>query len=43
MQDTPTIIWDFLYSRICNPYGVAALMGNLEAESSLNPFNATGT
>ena len=33
------IIWDFLYKKIKNPYGVAGLMGNLYAESALNPKN----
>ena len=28
-------IWDYLYSKINNPYGVAGLMGNLYAESAL--------
>jgi len=32
-------IWDYLYSKIGNKYGVAALMGNLYAESKLNPIN----
>ena len=36
------IIWNFLISKLKNPYGTAALMGNLFAESSLNPINATG-
>ena len=36
------IIWDYLYEKIRNPYGVAALMGNLFAESSLNPLCANG-
>ncbi len=36
------IIWDYLIKKINNPYGVAAIMGNLMAESSLNPANATG-
>ena len=31
------IIWDFLMEKIQNPYGVAALMGNLYVESKLNP------
>jgi len=35
-------IWDSLMSKVHNPYGVAAIMGNLMAESSLNPANATG-
>jgi hypothetical protein len=37
------VIWDFIYSRCANPYGAAALMGNLMAESSLNPRNVTGS
>lgn len=32
-------IWDYLYSKIGNKYGVSALMGNLYAESGLNPIN----
>ena len=28
-------IWEVLYARIGNPYGVAGLMGNLYAELSL--------
>lgn len=32
-------IWDALYREIGNPYGVAALMGNLYAESGLLPNN----
>lgn len=32
-------IWDVLYEKIGNPYGVAALMGNLYAESGLQPNN----
>lgn len=35
-------IWDTLYSEIGNSYGVAGLMGNLFAESSMNPFCITG-
>ena len=34
------IIWDYLIAKIKNEYGVAALMGNLYAESSLNPVCA---
>lgn len=33
------IIWDRLIKAIPNPYGVAGLMGNLQAESGLNPQN----
>lgn len=32
-------IWRWLWERIGNAYGVAALMGNLQAESGLNPQN----
>ena len=35
-------IWDFLLSKFKNPKGVAAIMGNLMAESSLNPKCANG-
>lgn len=37
------IIWDHLYSKIQNPYGVAALMGNLYVESGLIPNNLQNT
>ena len=36
------IIWDFVYSKLHNAYGAAGLMGNLFAESSLNPIKANG-
>lgn len=36
------IIWQFLYNKFKNVYGVAAMMGNLFAESSLNPVSANG-
>lgn len=32
-------IWNFLYEKIGNEYGVASMMGNLKAESNLNPKN----
>lgn len=35
-------IWDFLLAKTGNAYGTAAIMGNLMAESSLNPACATG-
>lgn len=41
MEDAK-IIWDELMKEIKNPYGVAGLMGNLFAESSLNPLCKTG-
>ena len=37
-----THIWSYLMNHIKNPYGVAGLMGNLFAESSLNPICSTG-
>lgn len=33
------IIWDFLIRVFGNPYGAAGIMGNLKAESNLNPIN----
>lgn len=36
-------IWNYLYSKIKNAYGVAGLMGNLKAESGLNPINLQNT
>lgn len=32
-------IWSFLYSKIGNSFGTAGVMGNLYAESALNPEN----
>ena len=37
------VIWDYLYKKVQNPYGVAALMGNLYVESKLNPKNLQGS
>lgn len=36
------IIWDSLLEAIGNPYGVAGLMGNLQAESGLVPYRLQG-
>lgn len=36
-------IWNFLLEKMKNPYGVAGLMGNLFAESSLRPNNLIST
>ena len=36
-------IWNFLYSKLKNSYGVAGLIGNLKAESGLNPKNLQNT
>lgn len=35
-------IWDFVLNETHNEYGAAAIMGNLMAESSLNPKCVTG-
>ena len=35
-------IWDFLRGKGMNDYAVAGIMGNLKAESSLNPMNLQG-
>ena len=35
--------WDTLYNAIKNTYGVAGLMGNLQAESGINPENLQNT
>lgn len=42
-DDNEKIIWDFLYSKIGNAYGVAGLMGNLYAESALRANNLQNT
>lgn len=36
-------IWSFLFGKIGNAYGVAGLMGNLNAESGLRPNNLQNT
>lgn len=36
-------IWSFLFGKIGNAYGVAELMGNLNAESGLRPNNLQNT
>ena len=36
-------IWNYLYEKIGNSYGVSGLMGNLYAESGLNPANLENT
>lgn len=38
-KDNAEVIWNYLLDKIGNPYGVAGLMGNLYAESALNPHN----
>ena len=37
------IIWDYLKAKGLNDYGTAGLMGNLFAESALNPKNLQNT
>lgn len=39
MADYKQTIWNYLKNKIGNEYGVAGLMGNLQAESNLNPKN----
>ena len=39
IADKPKFIWDYLMKKIDNPYGVAGLMGNIQAESGFNPKN----
>ena len=36
-------IWNYLYSKLKNNYGVAGLIGNLKAESGLSPINLQNT
>lgn len=38
-KDNARIIWDFLKSKGLNDYAVAGVMGNLRAESALDPEN----
>ena len=38
-KNTEEKIWNFLTEKIINEYGAAGLMGNLYAESGLNPLN----
>lgn len=42
-SDNEQRIWDFLMARLGNAFGVAGLMGNLYAESALNPKNLQNT
>lgn len=43
MATNEKFIWDYLKSQIKNDYGVAGVMGNLYAESALNPKNLQQT
>lgn len=40
-EDRAEVIWHKLMDAVGNPYGVAGIMGNLMAESGLNPENLT--
>ena len=42
-QDNEGRIWNFLLDKIGNEYGVAGMMGNLQAESGLRPNNLQNT
>ena len=39
----PKIIWDYCKKQGLNDYGIAGLIGNLEAESGLKPINLQNT
>lgn len=41
-MDYKAIIWSYLLADIKNEYGVAGLMGNLQAESGLIPYRLQG-
>lgn len=41
--DNSKIIWEFLKDKGLNDYAIAGLMGNLKAESALNPKNLQGS
>ena len=41
--DNAKIIWEFLKGKGLNDFAVAGIMGNLQAESSLNPKNLQGS
>lgn len=41
--DIERVIWDYLYGKLNNAYGVAGMMGNLFAESGLKPDNLQNT
>ena len=43
MASNEELIWDFLKAQGLNDYGIAGLMGNLYAESGLNPKNLQNT
>ena len=41
--DNAKTIWDFLKGKGLNDYAIAGIMGNLKAESALNPKNLQGS
>ena len=42
MASNEKLIWDYLYKKLGNAYGVAGCMANLYCESGLNPKNLEG-
>ena len=42
-RENKEIIWDYLYEKFHNAYGVAGLMGNIYLESGFSPTNLQGT
>ena len=42
MSTNEKIIWDYFINKGLSEYGCAGLMGNLYAESALNPYNLQG-
>ena len=42
-MDNAKTIWDYFKEKGLNEYGIAGLMGNLKAESNLNPKNLQQT
>ena len=42
-KDAEATIWEYLFAKLGNAYGTAGLMGNLYAESGLNPTNLQNT
>lgn len=42
-NENAKIIWDYLKEKRLNDYAAAGIMGNLKAESALNPMNLQGS
>jgi hypothetical protein len=43
MADYAKVIWDYLKKQYINDFGCAGIIGNLYAESGLNPLNLQDT